>query len=696
MKKINVKSVMIFTLLIASAVATPVMATGYGNDDDSYEFDQISGISSPDQLLSVFGGFGSMFSGLGYGGQILGQVFEMLLMQTLSNFSESEIMPGVYALSAFQEKTINGTRNFSQYGPTYEYYMPPRDYNQSDIPTNDGYAYCEVKKEGMADYSVTIGGGVTLLIYDQDKSFITAIQKVINFINELMGTNLNSLSNEDQQKLIRKGVEVLSWFLIHINDIFTGEELFAVNPITWQSMNITALPGFSLEKTWKVTGDSKVSPDDLNLTTAIGSTNATKLLDSWNATAKFRKDSYMEWLLRPTDEVSLAKNHFTAFTFDLIQLWMKNFEVHINASAIVNLIGGSGPADIASIFRGLDVEFYLFTHHLGGVFLYNDSNHDGIVSSSYNDVTVGNETLTIEGVPVQVPDHSEITHRIMLGTVDDFKFERPHKTGANKISWGLTLNNPTIVPVPVGVDLNSYLGATPEYLQYIHFGFSFEPREVAAGILYAPIKLDQFFSPWNSDSSPSSNNNIDGLDMSIIYLSTMLHFHLNVATIGENPEDPTTLLNPADDYNNETHTLKVGNYLGRSFQDKLAFVDIAGPDYEYGNEASRNTAPASSAVIPLALYQGEVERHDTFVSSDTSEVLTFATDIRLNVSFNVMAYAVCYPAFNDGSGIWHDPTFSVYMVFEAPGFWALILLIAGVGLVGIATILIKRRKDARF
>ena len=286
----------------------------------------------------------------------------------------------------------------------------------------------------------------------------------------------------------------------------------------------------------------------------------------------------------------------------------------------------------------------------------------------------------------------------MLGTVGDFTFERPHKTGANKISWGLTLNNPTIIPVPVGVDLNSYLGATEENLKYIHFGFSFEPREVAAGILYAPIKLDQFFSPWNSDMSPSSNNNIDGLDMSIIYLSTMLHFHLNVATIGENPEDPTTLLDPADDYNNQTHSLMVGNYLGRSFKDKLAFVDIAGPDYEYGveDEASRNTAPASSAVIPLALYEGEVERHDTFVSSDTSEVLTFATDIRLNVSLNVMAYAVCYPAFNDGSGIWHDPTFSVYMVFEAPGFWALILLIAGVGLVGIATILIKRRKDARF
>jgi hypothetical protein len=701
MKNINVKSVMIFTLLIASAMATPVMAAGYGNDDDKYEFDQVPGIGSPGDLLRVFGGFGSMFSGLGYGGQILGQVFGMLLMQTLSNFSESEVMPGVYVLSAFQENTVNFTRDFSKSGePTYEYYMPPRDYNQS-LVKDIGYAYCEVKKEGMANVTVTIGGGVTLLIYDHDKSFIPAIQKVIDFINQLRSMNLNSLTDEEQNQLIHDGVEVLTWFLIHINDIFTGDELFAVNPITWQKMNIKPLPGFSLTKTWRVTGNNyKVEgPSDSNLTAAIGDSNATILLNNWNTTARDRNDSYMEWLLRSTDDVSLANNYFTAFTFDLVQLWVKNFEIHIDAGALVDLISGSGSnssINVADVFRGLDIDFYLFTHHLGGAFLYNDSNHDGTVSSSYSNLTIDGYPVKINDTQVQVPDHSEITHRIMLGNVSNFAFELPHKTGANKISWGLTLNDPTVVPVPIGVDLNSYLGAKPENLQYIHFGFSFEPREVAAGILYAPIKLDQFFSPWNGGTG--SSNHIEDLNLAIIYLSTMLHFHLNVATLGENPEDPTALLNPADDYNNQTHTLMVGNYLGKAFKDKLAFVDIAGENYQYGaeDEASRETAKANSSIIPLALYQGEVERHDTFVSPDTSQVLTFATDIRLNVSLNVMAYAVCFPKFNNGNGIWHDPTFSVYMVFEAQGFWALILLIAGVGLVGIATILIKRRKDARF
>jgi hypothetical protein len=700
MKIINTKSVMLFTLLIASAMATPVMAAGYGNDDNSYDFDQISGISSPDQLLHVFGGFGSMFSGLGYGGEILGRVFEMILMQTLNNFSESEIMPGVYVLSAFSEETHNGTKDFGT--GTSEYYMLPRDYNQDPVANaNEGYAYCEVTKEGSANYSLTIGAGVTLLIYDHDNSFITAIQKVIDFINTLRSEDLGNLTNEQQQSLIHDGVQVLTWFLIHINDIFTGDELFALNPITWQNMKITPGPDFNITKTWKVTGpDYRVDGSgDADLVSAPGIVGANTMLMNWNATAKARKDSYMEWLLRPTDEASLVQTYFTAFTFDLLQLWVKNFEVHINASAIIDLIGGggsSGPTNVADIFRGLDVEFYLFTHHLGGAFLYNDSNHDGMVTTSYENVTVDGNPVTLNGTVVQVPTTSEITHRLMLGTVGSFNYETPHKTGANKISWGLTLNNPTIVPVPIGVDLNSYLGATAEHLQYIHFGFSFEPREVAPGILYAPIKLDQFFAPWNDPVSPHSNNDISGLNLAIVYLSTMLHFHLHVTTTGENPAEPTTLLDPSKDYNNVTHTLRVGNYLGKAFKDELAFVDIAGPSYEYGTESSKNTAPASSAIIPLALYEGEVQRHDTFQDETGQHFTTFATDIQLNVSFNVMAYAVCFPMFNNGNGIWHDPTFSVYMVFEAQSFWALILLIAGVGLVGIATILIKRRKDARF
>ena len=96
---------------------------------------------------------------------------------------------------------------------------------------------------------------------------------------------------------------------------------------------------------------------------------------------------------------------------------------------------------------------------------------------------------------------------------------------------------------------------------------------------------------------------------------------------------------------------------------------------------------------------GEYARdEDNEKEEDTAED-NFGGDVNAEAQVNVLLYAVCYPDFNGtGQGIWHDPTFSVYMVFtpEEPEFWALILLIAGIGLAGVATVLIKRRKDSKF
>jgi hypothetical protein len=306
-----------------------------------------------------------------------------------------------------------------------------------------------------------------------------------------------------------------------------------------------------------------------------------------------------------------------------------------------------------------------------------------------------------EGDPVEVPRSSEITHRLMLGSVNEFDFAEPTKDG-KKLSWGLTLNQATLIPIPVGVDVDSYLGTTEESLAYIHFGFTFEPTmsnlETKDGnfvpVLNGSIKLDQFFAPWNGPSAPGAKNNITGLDLAIIYVSTVLHFLLEIDTIGD---DPTAALDPADDYDETTRSLKIGDYLDSNIKDKLDFVDIAGPDYEYGveDEALRATAPANTSILPIALFEAEKDAHKTFEGTP-GETETFAADFGLNVTFNVMVYAVCFPEFDNGNGIWHDPTFSVFMVFEATGFWALILLVAGIGLLGVATILIKRRKDARF
>jgi hypothetical protein len=688
------------------------MAAGY-DYDDGYTYDQLGGVD-PTALIGGFGGiFGGMFRTLGPGGNVLGTVFEMLFMQTLTNFSGKEILPGVYAISATQEKTFSGLRDYTT--PRARVYPVPLTYllGGGYNVSKDGLPYCEVNTFGTYQYNLTVGAGVTLVIWDNDGSFVNAVKKIIDFFTEIqpyiMSSSNPSTSSPSTssiggvpEELIQKGVELITWFLIHINDIFTGEELFVLNPITWEKLEIQTGAGFSISKTWKVTGNDFLDPStDLTMDMAMGGVNAGMVLNSWNITAQASQDSYMKWLLTDAEIVANLKREFTSFTFDLFQLWVKNFEIHINVGEILNLIGGEGGSiNPAAIFQGLDIEFFLFTHHLTGAFLYNDTNFDNRVSANY--VTVNNSLgnpILVDGRPIEVLQSSELTHKLMLGSVDDFDFALPSKNG-NSISWGLTLNQATITPVPLGVDLDSYLGPTEESLAYIHFGFTFEPREIQLATtdggtvpaLHGAVKLDQFFAPWNGPLAPGANNTIAGLDLAIIYVSTVLHFHLKIDTIGD---DPTARLDPTDDYDETTHSLRIGNYLPHNIRDKLAFVDIAGPDYFYGPEGTITSAPASTSILPVALFEAEANAHETFEGTP-GEVDTFAADIGLNITFSVMVYAVCFPEFDNGNGIWHDPTFSVFMIFEATGFWALILLVAGVGLVGVATILIKRRKDMRF
>lgn len=682
MRSINTKSLMILTIFITSMTAMPIMVNA--EEDSRFDFDQIGG--GQDLITGFQGGFGSMLGGLGYAGALLGKVFEMLFVQAYEDFDAQEMMSGVYVLSAFNETTLPVRNNDYGIIENREYHLLPEDYDDTDIP---GTAYCEVVKTGSYDSVLTVGVGVTLIIWDNDHSFINAVKKLINFFK-----TLEENEGEFSEDLVRDGIELITWFLIHINDIFTGDELFILNPITWQKLEITPHVDFEVKKTWYYSANNTLSPmDDTSLVGDL-------ILGEWNDTALAKKDSYMQWLLRPTEDIPLVTAIWTQFTFDLIELWIKNFEIHIDLSEIINIGSGEG-GDFAQAFGGCDIEFYLFTHHLAGAFLYNDLYPtDGKISVNYTDATVDIEGETKD---ISYPESSELSHRLILNDVENFNFMLPQKNPDNTISWGLELQNVNISAVPVGIDLDSYLAAPQENLDYMHFGFTFEPvKSVKGADLLGKIKLDQFFAPWNSPNNPDANAPIEGLDMAIIYVSTVLHFHLNIETYSEQTA-PNAQLDDYydgdandDDYVEESHELKIGNYLGGT--EPLDFVDIAGPYYDYGNEtvSQRERANASTAIIPLALWTGEMERHDTFTPPSETNVETFSSDIRVSANFTVLAYAVCYPEFEDGTGIWHDPTFSVYMVFQSEEFWALIVLIAGVGLVGVATVLIKRRKDSRF
>ena len=695
MKNINTKALMVITLMLASFIAAPVMVSANVNDGE-LDFTQAGGEGFIVGFENLLGG---IFSNMGQAGNLLGAVFSMLFAQTLENFSGAEILDNVYALSASTIETSNGNKTFWDH--SFEIYTLPNEYDQSYLETNNhGYGYCVVNTSGYIDYEIEYGAAVTLILWDNDGSLITAIEKLVTFFKTLRPyIDEPEVAGDIPGALISEGVELVTWFLIHINDIFTGEELFALNPITWQKITLNASTDFSIEKTWKVTGpDWKLNPYmDAKLNDTVGSVQYDSLLNLWNTTAQTYMDSYVEWLLTSTVDLSLYTAQWTSFTFDLIQLWMKEFHIEIDVVEIVNSFTNPESFNVASVFQGLNIEFYMFTHHLAGAYLYNDRDGNNQISAFYGNLTNSmDETVYHEdGVtPVQGVKNSEVTHRLLLNEVGAFEFIKPHTSGPNKFSWGLTLHDAEISPVPIGVDLESYLSTSPDSLEYISFGFSFEPEVLSGNILKAPIKLDQIFAPFNGNGI--SNNNIAGLDLAIFYVSTILHFSLNIDVLGEDPEVPNTWLNEEDDYYEETHSLQVGNYLGRPISEKLEFVDIAGPDYSYGLNKGDNYAPANSSILPIELYESETNAHETFTPSQSENYQTFSADVGLNISLNVIFYAVTFPEFNGGSGIWHDPTFSVFMVFEATGFWALILLVAGVGLVGVATILIKRRKDMRF
>ncbi|UCD01033.1 MAG: hypothetical protein JSV23_09125 [Promethearchaeota archaeon] len=696
MKNLNTKSLMVITIVFTSVLSMPMVVMGQEKDyDDIFNIDQVN--------VGIFegfrGGFGAIFGNhLGYGGKILGSIFETLFLQGL-NLTSHEMLDNVFVLSANRTHRIPmGKYNFAAENDSREIYFAPHEYNDeaTSMLGDFGHAYCVVEKQGEYNYTIEIGAAVTLIIWDNDRSFITAVTKLLNFFKQVL--DYQFLGRTIPVDLIRDGISLLTWFIIHINDIFTGDELFILNPITWQRLDIIPGEGFNITKKWYMTGnDMDLDPLADQTINSFGAAGE-NLLTTWNDTANSRNDNYMQWLLTPTHG-NVAETIWTQFSFDLIQLWIKNFEIHIDIAALFDAVTGDSGGDaqglIANAFKGCNIDFYLFTHHLAGAFLYNDTNSDDGISANYKSIMIDNST-------VNVPNSTELTHRLILGTVNGgFMFDNPNIDPSNKsVSWGIDILDANISAVPLGVDLHSYLNAPQENLDYIHFGFTFEPKANATlGAAHGLVKLNQFFAPWNHPESYGAKAAIPNLDLAILYVSTVLHFELNIATrqqaLDSPPETPPELLKQ-EDYRSTQHKLMIGNYIGGSAHDKLEFVDIAGPEYEYGSESSRSLANASTSIIPLLVWLMEHDRHDTYVIAGGEEVSTFSSDIRIQTELSVMVWAVCYPEFEDGSGIWHDPTFSVYMTFESEGFWALIVLIAGVGLVGVATILIKRRKDRRF
>ncbi|UCF12948.1 MAG: hypothetical protein JSW06_01500, partial [Thermoplasmatales archaeon] len=703
----NFKALMIITFFVVSMISIPTMVFGQ-EDEDPDEEDQAG------NFKDFRGGFGGIFSeNMGYGGDLIGRLFEILLLDGV-DLEDDEEGDGIYVLSASDTETYTGAYDFETEGDTEEiHYLPFVDYLNASAPVGskfwhspdklndyneteiDGHAYCKVEKEGGFDYNLVVGAALTLIIWDYDGSFIEAAQKVLAWAEKFE-------EDDDDPEVIAEGLEVLTWLLVHINDIFSGDELFVFNPIVWQQLDIdpwneTQHPGkgFNVTKTWYETG-----PD---MEVGGGDDQALKpgkqhILDYWLANATYwLKDSYMQWLLNETIPAEdVIETIWTQFSFDVAQLWMKEFYIEIDMSKVDEI---DDDDDVKEVFGGCEIEFFLFTHHLAGVFLYNDDNSDDKITVAYDYLRNESEPvgpdgkhpiIYTNGTAAMIPTSNELTHQLILGTVGGFTFHEP-EVDDDTVKWGLKLNNANISAVPVGVDLNSYLKSPQENLETIFFGLEFEtdmedPDDEGEIEAEGTLKLDTYWAEWNDGTGPNNQDVVQyELDMAIIYVSTVLHFELDMDK-DDDPDDPDDEYLDDDDYSSTTHTLKVGDYIEEDAEEKLDFIDIAGPSYTLVNSSGNDVIDqATTSIIPVALWEGEHVSHGKYAGDEETPEEENSSDIDtvINAKWSIVLYAVCYSGFNGtGMGIWHDPTFNVYMVFtpETTGFWALILLIAGIGL----------------
>ncbi len=736
MAKIGFKTVLIIAFLISSSISLPLMVSGQEYGVQSASVMQVDDLmSDPSGLWSGMGSAMGMFGQFGPAGDVLGQVLMMLFMQGL-DISSRELLPGVFVLNASMENT----RTLPDPEKHYRKYWIPWEYVVKSNLTGPEYGwgnpYCVISKEGNVTYTFTSGAAVTFAIWDSDGSLIAVLQRIINVGKELFKMAKEFEDNPPTQEeatkamtiMVGKIASVISYLLIHINDIINGDELIMLNPITYQSLLIETSANFNITKKWYYANGTQFFEERIEEW-------------GWETMAKENHDEYMLWLLSNQSLGGIHTKKWTHFTFDLIQMWIKNFHIEIDANEIIKLLGavlptggGGGTFGLsvdngigisqdpfssinpAKIFEGCDIEFYLFTHHLAGAFLFDDANDDGEITVEYVNVTDedGNPIMR-NNTYVQVPKSTEVTHRIQLGAVNDFDVKDPtinkNEDGVDEsISWGMQMNDVKLSTVPLGVEMEDYVeDVEEENLDFIFFGFTFIPNitdtvEITEGettktiqLASGKVKLDQYFAPWNDGAGPIAD--ITDLDMAIVYLSTALHIHFNLSL---NEITQEKMLNYDDkrdrpmltenDYHEEEHALYIGNYMPGA--EKVPFVDIAGPYYVQGADEETGTQyPASTSIIPLGLFEAGVSDFSTHINED-DPTASFTSEGFFQTDFNVMLYSVNYPTFaGSGDGLFHDPVFSVFMTWEAQSIISIILLLGGITLIGVATILIARRKN---
>jgi hypothetical protein len=736
------KSFLIIAIFLVSIVGGPAMLYARAQDPPA-DPNAIDTAGEASALQGALGQIFGMFRGFGASGEALGKVLQMMFTD-FQNMTNTKKVDGLYVLNASMIfPKVNGTHQYTDQ-PQEFLYQPSPVYNllnANNPALKNEFPFFHLSETGNVSYNVTEGVQVVFTIWDQDQSFINAIDKLLNAIKAFAEVEANNETETEKGKqAISIMAEMITYFLIHINDIITGDEVIVLNINAFS--NYEADFDFVSNGKWYYTKDQKIPsrPDwaTRELTDAI--------LPNWNASyqsiANTYNDEIMNYLLNDRYVANRYQN-YTAFSFDILQLWLKNFQISIDVAAILKAVqeadaaaqsgeeynaeeGALAGKTATDIFQELDIEFYIFTHSFQNWYLYDDNKFSD--TNKYNETSypgqpiadminnnvpdvLFNQTGTYEGEPVYQIVDSEVEYYLLMRGADSWSFKDPiYDSAKNSMEWGIRANNLDFRCIPMGMkeeEVDEIISPV-ETMEYMELGFKFEPWSKnytmdTAGyvddgsgevtVSCAKVKLDQAFGEWNGGAGPNTGNvGSKQLDLATVFMSTILHVHLHIENekLVTDGETPDAALLAERNYNEESHEIKVGNQESKL---PLAQIDIKGPKYQQTASGSTTVTEheASSTIIPLVYAQGTARGGETYTQSDNS---TGAVSVQLDVEFSVLLYAISFSTF-DGTGdaILHDPTFSVFFVTQSKGFLAIILIVAMIALVGIAAVLITKKKN---
>jgi hypothetical protein len=254
MSKNSTKSLLIIALFVGTIFASPVMSFANAGTEpvDTSEI-------SADQLGDVVGEIFGMFRQFGASGEALGSVLQ-LMFTGFTNFSSTMKSYGVFVMNgSIQSETLDETID---YGDGYTWDFEPHGAYQTPGMEN---AYFHYNETGSATYNRTEGVSVTFIIWDRDMTFIDALDKMLEAINYAMDVSqMGELTEEQQADAINYAVQTVTYFLIHINDIISGDEVIIVNTIAYTTYQAVFNVGGASGTGWYCTeGGIRTNSDGL-------------------------------------------------------------------------------------------------------------------------------------------------------------------------------------------------------------------------------------------------------------------------------------------------------------------------------------------------------------------------------------------------------------------------------------------------